>query len=107
MPGYNAGTRVQGPSSAVTMVTATASVTVAVHPSLPGSYRGYAHEGFDDSESDCFEDTLGMSQSHGKATDNSKRSTLELQDLECEETRQQPADQALGEQAFTHLRGKS
>ncbi|KAJ8270856.1 hypothetical protein GJAV_G00120050 [Gymnothorax javanicus] len=98
MPGYNAGARVQGPSSAVTMVTATASVTVAVHPNLPGSFRGYTHEGFDDSESDCFEDTLGMSQARGKAADNSKRSTLELQDLECEETRQRPADQALGAQ---------
>uniref|UniRef100_A0A665UGA2 SSD domain-containing protein n=1 Tax=Echeneis naucrates TaxID=173247 RepID=A0A665UGA2_ECHNA len=41
----------------VTMVTATASVTVAVHPTLPGvAYQGYMHEGFDtDSESDCFE----------------------------------------------------
>ncbi|KAG5847681.1 hypothetical protein ANANG_G00128760 [Anguilla anguilla] len=96
MPGYNAGTRVQGPGSAVTMVTATASVTVAVHPSLPGSYRGYTHEGFDDSESDCFEETLGTSQARGKAAENSKRSTLELQDLECEEKRQHPTEQALG-----------
>ncbi|KAG7456958.1 hypothetical protein MATL_G00241440 [Megalops atlanticus] len=96
MPVYNAGTRVQGPSSAVTMVTATASVTVAVHPSLPGSYRGYTHEGFEDSESDCFEDMMGMSQTHGKATDSSKRGTLELQDLECDEKKQHPADQAQG-----------
>ncbi|KAI1883236.1 hypothetical protein AGOR_G00243140 [Albula goreensis] len=96
MPVYNTGTRVQGSSSAVTMVTATASVTVAVHPSLPGAYRGYTHEGFEDSESDCFEDSLGMSQTHGKATDNSKRGTSELQDLECEEKRQFPTDQALG-----------
>lgn len=60
----------------VTMVTATASVTVAVHPTLPGAtYQGYMHEGFDtDSESDCFGDKTNFS-SH-------KRDSLELQDLE-------------------------
>uniref|UniRef100_A0A7N8XWE0 Patched 2 n=1 Tax=Mastacembelus armatus TaxID=205130 RepID=A0A7N8XWE0_9TELE len=43
----------------VTMVTATASVTVAVHPALPGAtYQGYMHEGFDtDSDLECFDPT--------------------------------------------------
>ncbi|KAJ8357652.1 hypothetical protein SKAU_G00204460 [Synaphobranchus kaupii] len=66
------------------------------HLACRGSYRGYTHEGFDDSELDCFEETLGMSQARGKATDNSKRNTLELQDLECEDKRQHPTDQTLG-----------
>lgn len=66
----------------VTMVTATASVTVAVHPTLPGAtYQGYMHEGFDtDSESDCFESarrTCG-----DKNFSSHKRDSLELQDLE-------------------------
>ncbi|MBN3325395.1 PTC1 protein, partial [Atractosteus spatula] len=87
VPMYNAGTRVQGPSNAVTMVTATASVTVAVHPSLPGSYRGYTHEGFEDSELDCFEETQKTSHvTCGETTESSKTDTLELQDLECEES---------------------
>ncbi|KAM6948197.1 protein patched homolog 1, partial [Aplochiton taeniatus] len=44
-------------SGAVTTVTATASVTVAVHPSLPGSCQGHMHEGFEDSEGpEGFED---------------------------------------------------
>ncbi|XP_047446380.1 protein patched homolog 1 isoform X2 [Mugil cephalus] len=69
---------------AVTMVTATASVTVAVHPTLPGAaYQGYMHEGFDtDSESDCFEDAK---RTRGDKTNFSscKRDSLELQDLEA------------------------
>uniref|UniRef100_A0A672IXN1 Patched 2 n=1 Tax=Salarias fasciatus TaxID=181472 RepID=A0A672IXN1_SALFA len=68
----------------VTMVTATASVTVAVHPNLPGAaYQGYMHEGFDtDSESDCFE---AASRTFGDKTNFSscKRDSLELQDLEA------------------------
>lgn len=67
----------------VTMVTATASVTVAVHPTLPGAaYQGYMHEGFDtDSESDCFE---AANRTCGDKTNFSscKRDSLELQDLE-------------------------
>lgn len=67
----------------VTMVTATASVTVAVHPTLPGAtYQGYMHEGFDtDSESDCFE---SAKRTRGDKTNFSshKRDSLELQDLE-------------------------
>ncbi|XP_036452613.1 protein patched homolog 1 isoform X1 [Colossoma macropomum] len=80
----------------VTMVTATASVTVAVHPSLPGSYQGYMHEGFEDSESDFFEDTKRTSQSYGKATDSSQRDSLEIQDLESLEKNQHQANQGLG-----------
>lgn len=63
----------------VTMVTATASVTVAVHPSLPGAaYQEYTHGGFDtDCESDCFEDANARRQTHSY-----KRDSLEIQDLE-------------------------
>lgn len=68
----------------VTMVTATASVTVAVHPTLPGAaYQGYMHEGFDtDTESDCFE---AAKRTCGDKTNFSscKRDSLELQDLEA------------------------
>ncbi|XP_071374664.1 protein patched homolog 1-like [Centroberyx affinis] len=88
-PGYSSNSSAlptqQGSAGGpVTMVTATASVTVAVHPSLPGAaYQGYMHEGFDtDSESDCFEDakrTCG-----GKTNVSSfKKDSLELQDLEA------------------------
>ncbi|XP_014855626.1 PREDICTED: protein patched homolog 2 [Poecilia mexicana] len=75
----------QGPAGGpVTMVTATASVTVAVHPTLPGTaYQGYMHEGFDvDSESDCFE---AARRTCGNKTKYSScnRDSLELQDLEA------------------------
>ncbi|XP_055739270.1 protein patched homolog 1 isoform X1 [Salvelinus fontinalis] len=91
MPAYNGGT---APSSAVTtMVTATASVTVAVHPSLPRAYHGYMHEGYVDSESDCFEDIKRTSQSCGKATQSSKRVSLEVEDLESVQNQHQ-ANQA-------------
>uniref|UniRef100_A0A8D2ZED6 SSD domain-containing protein n=1 Tax=Scophthalmus maximus TaxID=52904 RepID=A0A8D2ZED6_SCOMX len=67
----------------VTMVTATASVTVAVHPNLPGAaYQGYMHEAFDtDSESDCFE---AAKRTRGDKTNFSscKRNSIEIQDLE-------------------------
>lgn len=87
LPAYGAATRVPGSNSAVTMVTATASVTVAVHPSVPGSFRGYTHEGFEDCESDCFEETLPPSYTASeKRTDSSKTETSELQDLDCERT---------------------
>lgn len=68
----------------VTMVTATASVTVAVHPTLPGStYQGYMHEGFDtDSESDCFESARRTSGGDKTDFSSHKRDSLELQDLE-------------------------
>uniref|UniRef100_A0A8C5G4G7 SSD domain-containing protein n=1 Tax=Gouania willdenowi TaxID=441366 RepID=A0A8C5G4G7_GOUWI len=70
-------------SGPITMVTATASVTVAVDPNLPGTaYQGYMHEGFDtDSESDCFEPP---NRTSGDKTNFSsyKRNSLELQDLE-------------------------
>uniref|UniRef100_A0A8C5CG30 SSD domain-containing protein n=1 Tax=Gadus morhua TaxID=8049 RepID=A0A8C5CG30_GADMO len=68
----------QGPCGGpVTMVTATASVTVAVHPSLPGAaYQEYTHGAFDtDSESDCFEDTSARTHSY-------KRDSLNIQDME-------------------------
>ncbi|XP_076151353.1 protein patched homolog 1 [Alosa pseudoharengus] len=95
VPGHGAGV-LQRPGNAVTMVTATASVTVAVHPSLPGSYQGYMHEGFEDSELDSFEETKRTSQSFGKATQSFKTESLELQDLESVEKNQNEANQALG-----------
>ncbi|XP_040911565.1 protein patched homolog 1 [Toxotes jaculatrix] len=68
----------------VTMVTATASVTVAVHPTLPGAaYQGYMHEGFDtDSESDCFE-AAKRTCSDKTNFSSCKRDSLEIQDLEA------------------------
>lgn len=84
---------------AVTMVTATASVTVAVHPTLPGAaYQGYMHEGFDtDSESDCFE---ASKRTCGDKTNFSscKRDSLELQDLEAT----QELSKTQGESATSH-----
>lgn len=70
-------------SGPVTMVTATASVTVAVHPTLPGAaYQGYMHEGFDvDSESDCFEAAKRTCDNKTNFS-SCKRDSLELQDLE-------------------------
>nr|XP_057924386.1 protein patched homolog 1 [Doryrhamphus excisus] len=67
----------------VTMVTATASVTVAVHPTLPGAaYQGYMHEGFDtDTESDCYEATK-RTCGDKRNFSSSKRDSLELQDME-------------------------
>uniref|UniRef100_A0A6I8QS43 Patched 2 n=1 Tax=Xenopus tropicalis TaxID=8364 RepID=A0A6I8QS43_XENTR len=50
-PAYCA--KMSAPNGSITTVTATASVTVAVHPSLPGTVRGYNHEGFEDSDIDC------------------------------------------------------
>ncbi|KAM6919364.1 protein patched homolog 1 [Lycodopsis pacificus] len=79
---------------AVTTVTATASVTVAVHPTLPGAaYRGYMHEAFDtDSESDCFE--AAKRTCGGKTNFSScKRDSLELQDLEATQSQ---AERQLG-----------
>uniref|UniRef100_A0A452HTI4 SSD domain-containing protein n=1 Tax=Gopherus agassizii TaxID=38772 RepID=A0A452HTI4_9SAUR len=40
-------------SSSYTTVTAMASVTLALHPPLPGSLQGYTHDSYEDSESDC------------------------------------------------------
>ncbi|XP_056600357.1 protein patched homolog 1 [Triplophysa dalaica] len=93
-PANGAGA-LQRPNNAITMVTATASVTVAVHPSLPGSYQGYMHEGFEDTESDSFEDSKRTSQTYGK-TSNYKTDSLELQDLEPTENSQHQSNQALG-----------
>ncbi|KAK5600046.1 Protein patched 1 [Crenichthys baileyi] len=75
----------QGPTGGpVTMVTATASVTVAVHPTLPGAtYQGYMHEGFDmDSELDCFEAAKRTCGDKAKYS-SCNRDSLELQDLEA------------------------
>lgn len=70
----------------VTTVTATASVTVAVHPALPGAtYQGYTQEGFDtDTESHCSE-----SSKRTQEMSSPKRDSLELQDLEGTEPERQ------------------
>lgn len=83
----------------VTMVTATASVTVAVHPTLPGTaYQRYMHEGFDtDSESGCFE---AAQRTCGDKTNFSscKRDSLELQDLEAAQSQaEHPLGKTQGE----------
>lgn len=84
----------------VTMVTATASVTVAVHPTLPGAtYQGYMHEGFDtDSESDCFE---SAKRTCGDKTNfsTSNRDSLELQDLEVMQSQTEQLGKTQGELA--------
>lgn len=68
----------------VTMVTATASVTVSVHPTLPGAtYQGYMQEGFDtDSELDCSEPAERTCGDKIKQFSSPKKDPLELQDLE-------------------------
>ncbi|XP_056149176.1 protein patched homolog 1 isoform X2 [Lampris incognitus] len=88
-PAYSMNNSAQAPQQAstggaVTMVTATASVTVAVHPSLPGAvHQGYMHEGFDtDSELDCFEGTKRTCGGNINLS-SCKKDSLELQDLEA------------------------
>uniref|UniRef100_A0A8C2D9T0 Patched 2 n=1 Tax=Cyprinus carpio TaxID=7962 RepID=A0A8C2D9T0_CYPCA len=93
-PAHSPGA-LQHPNNAITMVTATASVTVAVHPSLPGSYQDYMHEEFEDNESDSFDNSKRISQTYGKST-HYKRDSLELQDLESTKKNQHQANQALG-----------
>lgn len=68
----------------VTMVTATASVTVSVHPTLPGAtYQGYMQEGFDtDSELDFTEPAKWTCDDKTKPFSSPKKDPLELQDLE-------------------------
>ncbi|NXE36799.1 PTC1 protein, partial [Ptilorrhoa leucosticta] len=50
LPTYS--THLQGPAGSYTTVTATASVTVALHPTLPGSYPNFSPEGYTVSERD-------------------------------------------------------
>lgn len=54
LPTYS--THLQGPAGSYTTVTATASVTVALHPTLPGSYPNFSPEGFTSSERDCLDE---------------------------------------------------
>lgn len=54
LPTYS--THLQGPAGSYTTVTATASVTVALHPTLPGSYPTFSPEGFASSEQDCLDE---------------------------------------------------
>lgn len=90
------GSTLQQPSSTVTMVTATASVTVSVHPNLPGSYQGTMHEVFEDTVSDSFENSRRTSQNYGRANQHSKRDSLQLQDLDSLDNNQLQAKQGLG-----------
>uniref|UniRef100_A0A4W3IA38 Patched 2 n=1 Tax=Callorhinchus milii TaxID=7868 RepID=A0A4W3IA38_CALMI len=77
--------RVPGPSNPFTTVTATASVTVAVIPGVSQPFRGYTHEGFEDSESDCFEEPCVASCPFPEKRTDSKVEVFELQDVvECE-----------------------
>ncbi|XP_072560346.1 protein patched homolog 1 isoform X2 [Paramormyrops kingsleyae] len=79
-PACHAG-RPQAPRNTVTMVTATASVTVSVHPNVLGPYSSYVPEAFEDSEMHLGE---GISQTSRMAAEASQVESLELQDLECE-----------------------
>lgn len=54
LPAYS--THLQGPAGSYATVTATASVTVALHPTLPGSYPNFGPEGFAGGEQDCLEE---------------------------------------------------
>lgn len=90
------GSGLQQPSNTVTMVTATASVTVSVHPNLPGSYQGTMQEVFEDTVSDSFENSRRTSQNYGRANQPSKRDSLQLQDLDSQDNHQHQAKQGLG-----------
>lgn len=80
LPSYSTG--VFGSSNPFTTVTATASVTLSVHPSVPQTFKGYTHEGFEDSESDCFE--IPSPYVNHEKTMDSKEELFELEDAECE-----------------------
>lgn len=69
----------------VTMVAATASVTVVVHPTLPGAaYHGYTLD--TDSETDYSEPAKRTCGDKTKQFPSPSREPLELQDLEGMET---------------------
>ncbi|XP_068095622.1 protein patched homolog 2 isoform X3 [Hyperolius riggenbachi] len=74
-PAYCA--KVAGPSGSITTVTATASVTVAVHPALPGAVRSYSHDGYEDNETDCTEYKSRWARSKHRHPE-----VFELEDLE-------------------------
>ncbi|CAM5136584.1 unnamed protein product [Eretmochelys imbricata] len=60
-------------SGSYATVMATASVTLALHPPLPGSWQGYTHESYEDSESDGPEEpSLPACNAHGWATPESR-----------------------------------
>ncbi|KAM8805794.1 LOW QUALITY PROTEIN: protein patched homolog 2 [Eudromia elegans] len=70
LPAYS--TRVQGPAGSYATVTATASVTVALHPTLPGSYAS-----FGGGETDCLEEPVPRPMPGGSSVPNA----FELQNL--------------------------
>ncbi|XP_053325363.1 protein patched homolog 2 [Spea bombifrons] len=78
-PAYCA--KMPGPNGSITTVTTTASVTVAVHPVLPGAVRGYTHEGYEDSETDFMEGRAQWAKRRTKYPE-----VFELEDLERERT---------------------
>lgn len=85
-PAYCA--KVTGPSGSITTVTATASVTVAVHPTLPGAVQSYGHGGYEDGETDCAE--------HKPKWGRSKHSQVEVFELEdLEQERRQDGSSAV------------
>ncbi|RXM35062.1 Protein patched-like 1 [Acipenser ruthenus] len=71
----------------ITTVTASASVTVAVHSSLPGQnppYRGFpSREGYQETDQAPFEDPHVPFNVHSERR-GSKVEAMELQDVECE-----------------------
>uniref|UniRef100_A0A8D0EPH8 Patched 2 n=1 Tax=Strix occidentalis caurina TaxID=311401 RepID=A0A8D0EPH8_STROC len=75
LPAYS--THLQGPAGSYTTVTATASVTVALHPTLPGSYPNFSAEGFaSGAERDCLEEPSVPSTSGTAVPD-----TFEMQSM--------------------------
>ncbi|XP_066454111.1 protein patched homolog 2 isoform X1 [Eleutherodactylus coqui] len=77
-------TKLTGPSGSITTVTATASVTVAVRPSLPGAVRAYSHEGYEDSDMAC-------SEQRPKWSKKRHPEVLELEDLEQKRSPERPS----------------
>lgn len=71
----------------ITTVTASASVTVAVHSSLPGQnppYMGFpSREGYQETDQAPFEDPHVPFNVHSERR-GSKVEAMELQDVECE-----------------------
>ncbi|XP_072918995.1 protein patched homolog 1 [Hemitrygon akajei] len=83
LPAYSTG--MPGSNNPFTTVTATASVTLSVHPSVSQTFKGYTHEGFEDSKPDCLEELhIPSSYVNHEETIDSKQEIFERQDAECE-----------------------
>uniref|UniRef100_A0A8C5WIW5 Patched 2 n=1 Tax=Leptobrachium leishanense TaxID=445787 RepID=A0A8C5WIW5_9ANUR len=73
-------------NGSITTVTTTASVTVALRRCLPGTVRGYTHEGYEDSEVDCLEIRPEWARRRNKCPE-----VFELEDLEQDRRQDEPA----------------